>query len=447
MKKPIIRNNIEKFESMQQNLTLEEVVKESNRCLLCHDAPCSKGCPAGTDPGKFIRQIRFENYKGAARTIRNNNPLGSVCSVVCPRERLCEKNCSVNALEDPINIGGLQGFACEYAKKFGLENMPEVSVTKEKIAIIGAGPAGIGCAATLAKLGYAVTIFEKEAKAGGIVRWGIPKYRLHDDLLEQDIKNLLDLGVTIKYKSPVEITETNLNELLREHKAVFLGIGLGVSYELPFLNGYTNAMNSTDFLRLAKHDTNKIKVNDKTVVVIGGGSVALDVASTAKALKAKKVYVISLESLAELPADDEEIHIANIMNAIFKPNSQITEAIAENNVITGLKGKEIEWIKPNNFTPANAKQIAGTDFSINADLVVQAVGAKSIAEIANFTKLQKSSGKGTITTDADYATSIPGVFAGGDIVNGGATVVKAVGEGKTAALSIDNFLRTSKKGK
>jgi dihydropyrimidine dehydrogenase (NAD+) subunit PreT len=444
MKKPIVRKKIEKFELMQEALTLEDAIKESSRCLLCHDAPCSQGCPAGTDPGKFIRQIRFENYKGAARTIRNNNPLGAVCSVVCPRERLCEKNCSAMALEDTINIGGLQGFACEYAQKFGLEPLQKIPASKGKVAIIGAGPAGVGCAATLAKLGYEVTVFEKEAKAGGVARWGIPKYRLHDDLIEQDIKNLVDLGVAVKYNSPIEISDASVNKLLGEYKAIFLAIGLGISYELPFLNGYSNVMTSADFLRLAKTEINTLKISDKNVAVIGGGSVALDVISTAKALQANKAYVIALESLAELPADDEEIHIANTMHAIFKSSSQVTEVITKNGVITGLKGKEIEWLKPNNFTPANAKQIDGTEFSINVDLVVQAIGSKPAAELASFAKLGKAPGKGTIIIDSDYATNISGIFAGGDVVNGGATVVKAVGEGKAAALSIDSFLSTSK---
>lgn len=422
---------------MREPLSLESAMKEADRCLLCQDAPCSEGCPAGTDPGKFIRQIKFENFKGAARTIRNNNPLGSVCSLICPTDKLCEKKCSAKALEDPINIGALQKFAVEYAKQNGIEPLAKPDQNKGKIAVIGAGPAGIGCAAELAKMGYEVTIFEKEKEAGGVAKWGIPAYRLCDEMIAYDIKNLLDLGVKIKYSSKI----ANKGELSNDYKAVFIAGGMTVPFELPIFKGYTNAITSTQLLRDAKTDIDKLKkCKDKVVAVIGGGSVAMDAACTAAALGAKKVYAISLEGLAELPADSEEIEIAHELNVIFKPCSQITEVVAQDNVIVGLKGKEIEWIKPNNFSPDNAKQIDGTEFSVKVDCVVQAIGSKPAAEIAGFAPGLKTAGKGTIVVNEDYSTNISGVFAGGDVVNGGATAVLAVGEGKKAAASIDKYV-------
>ena len=163
---------------MREALNLQAAIKESNRCLLCHDAPCSKACPAGTDPAKFIRQLKFYNYKGAARTIRNNNVLGSVCAHICPVETLCEKECSICALEDPIDIGGLQQFASEYGKLHKLEPFAISQKSSGKIAVIGAGPAGLSCAATLANLDYDVTVFERNEHAGGVPRWNIPDYRL-----------------------------------------------------------------------------------------------------------------------------------------------------------------------------------------------------------------------------------------------------------------------------
>lgn len=439
MRKKIDPNNIKKFAAMQEPLSLQDAMKEADRCLLCHDAPCSQACPAGTDPAKFIRQIKFENYKGAARTIRNNNPLGSICSLVCPTEKLCGKNCSIKALENPINIRGLQRFACSYGKENNLEPLTRPTLTKNKIAIIGGGPAGISCAAELAKMGYAVTIFEKEAAICGIAKWGIPAYRLSDEFIAQDVQNLLNLGVNIKFNSPIEINETNIDKLTKEYSAVFIGVGLMVPTELPFLKDYANAVNSTTFLRMAKTEHDKLKIKDKIVAVIGGGSVAMDVATTAAALEAKKVYAISLESLAELPADSEEIDIAHTMHVIFKPSSQIINTMAEGNIIIGIKGKEIEWIKPNDFSPTNVKQIDGTDFCLQVDLIIQAIGSKPSSELMKFTSLQKNS-KNYINVDDKYSTNIPGVFAGGDIVNGGATIVKAVGEGKAAAQSINNYL-------
>jgi len=432
---------IEQFESMREPLSLQAAIKESNRCLLCYDAPCSSGCPAGTDPAKFIRQIKFYNYKGAARTIRKNNILGSVCAFVCPVEKLCEKECSVKALEYPINISGLQRFASEYGQKFKIEPLEQSLKTKGKIAIIGGGPAGMGCASALAKMDYEVVIFEREDHAGGVPEWNIPEFRLPEDALAYDVNNLLSQGVEIKFKSAIEKNDA-VTDLLKEgYNAVFISAGLNKAFELDMLNGFANVLDYISFLRKIKFDKGSINLKDKNVAVIGGGSVAIDSSVSAKAAGANKVYLISLEHLNELPADKEEIQLARLMNIIFKAGSQITGLSAKEKMITGLTGIEIDWIEPMKFIPQNARQIRGTEFSINVDLVVQAIGTKPGSEVTNFAKGLKTKGKGIIEVNETFETSIPGVFAGGDVVNGGATVVQAVGEGKKAAISIDNYLR------
>jgi NADPH-dependent glutamate synthase beta subunit-like oxidoreductase len=441
MKKPVDPVKIGQFESMRQPLDLQAAIKESNRCLLCFDAPCSTGCPAGTDPAKFIRQIKFYNYKGAARTIRNNNILGSVCAHICPVEKLCEKQCSVKALEDPINIGGLQRFASEYGKTFALEPLEKSKKNQGKIAIIGGGPAGMSCASALAKLDYEIVIFEKEEHAGGVPKWNIPEFRLPGEALAYDVKNLLDQGVEIRHKSAVESKDAITNLLKDGYDAVFISSGLSVPFKLGLLDGFTNAVDYIAFLRKVKFDRGSINLNGKNVAIIGGGSVAIDSALSANAAGASKVYLISLEHLDELPADQEEINLARLMNIIFKAGSQITGVNAHEKIISGLTGIETDWIEPGKFIPQNARQIIGTEFKINVDLVVQAIGTKPGNEVLNFSKALKTKGKGIVEVDDNFETGITGVFAGGDVVNGGATVVQAVGEGKKAAQSIDNFIK------
>jgi dihydropyrimidine dehydrogenase (NAD+) subunit PreT len=425
---------------MRKQLGIMDAIKESERCLLCKDAPCSKNCPAGTDPGKFIRQIRFENFKGAARTIRNNNILGTICAYTCPVEKLCAKDCCAQGLDRPIDISGLQRFACDYGKTHSLEAFEKVSGNLGKVAVIGAGPAGLSCAAELAKSGVSVVIFEQAAEAGGVASWGIPRFRLPDDAITNDLKNLTDLGVTIKYNSIIASPNEAAHLLKQGYDAVFISIGLTEPYKLPILDGYSNVIDYINFLRQAKTAA-KLNLNNKNVIVIGGGSVAVDTACTAVNLGAKKVTMLALEGLAELPADEEEKAIARQMHVIVKPNSKLVAAVVEKDHVTFIKGTEIEWVVPGNFHPDNAKPIAGTEFSMQADYIVQAIGTRPSSEIAKIASTLQTKGKGTIVVNNDFATNIPGIFAGGDVVNGGATIVQALGEGKKAAQSICSFIR------
>lgn len=442
MKKNINTKNVKNFAVMQDCLTLQDAIKESSRCLLCQDAPCSRGCPGGTDPGKFIRQIRFLNFKGAARTIRNNNILASVCSFICPTEKLCEEKCSACALEDPININGLQRFAWEYGKHNSLEPFERSSGELGKVAVIGAGPAGLSCAAELAKKGAEVTIFEKDSSAGGVAAWGIPSYRLAAEALDYDIRNLLDLGVEIKYNSKIVGKDACLDLLAKGYKAVFIGTGLSQPFELPNLTKYDNVTNAVDFLTKVKKDRNSFDFKGKNIVVIGGGSVAMDSAVSAASLNPKKVYAIALESLPELPADKEEIELAHLANVIFKAGCQVKDVISEDNKVIVVKGIEIELPEKNNFS--YVIPLEGTEFNLRADFIIQAIGAKPGSEIAEFADGLKYGGKGIIKVNDDFSTDVPGIFAAGDIVNGGATMIRAVGDGKTAALSIVEYIMGGK---
>ncbi len=440
MKKNIKRDKIHEFQSMCEPLSLREAIKEANRCLLCHDAPCTHGCPAGTDPAKFIRQIKFYNYKGAARTIRKNNILGSVCAFICPVEKLCEQKCSVIALEDPINISGLQRFASEYGQRFEIEPMEKSLKTAGKVAIIGAGPAGMGCASVMAKLNYEVTIFEKEEIAGGVPKWNIPSFRLPDEAIVRDIENLTDQGVEIRYNSKIDSKDAVTDLLNDGFNAVFISTGLSIPLELEMLSEYTNVVDYISFLRQFKSGDATKLLENKNVAIIGGGSVAIDSALTAKANGAARIYLISLEHLDELPADKEEIELARIMNIVFKAGSKITGGVEKYDTLTGLEGIEIDWKEPGIFMPENAKQISGTEFSINVDLVIEAIGTRPGDEIAHFASGIKTKGKGIVAINEQFETNIAGVFAGGDVANGGATVVQAVADGKKAAEKIDGYI-------
>ncbi len=441
MKNPVDPVKITHFENMRLPLTLQSAIKEANRCLLCHDAPCSSGCPAGTDPGKFIRQMKFYNYKGAARTIRNNNILGNVCAHICPVEKLCEKACSIKVLEDPINIAGLQRFAIEYARSNGLESMDKSEKISGKIAVIGGGPAGISCASTLAKMDYDVTICERSEAVGGVPRWNIPEFRLPVEALKSDLESLINQGVNIRFNTSITTEGAALKLLDEGYEAVFISTGLTHAFTLDVLEGYTNTMDYITFLSEVKLQHHSMDLKRKNVAVIGGGSVALDSAISARACGAEKVYLISLEHLDELPADNEEINLAHIMHIIFKSGSKLTGVTAANGKILQLHGVEVEWIRTGNFSPENVQALAGTEFSILTDLIIQAIGTQPGLEVGQLATGLQTHGKGIITVNARFETNIPGIFAGGDVVNGGSTVVQAVGEGKKAALSIHNYIR------
>jgi len=434
MKKKADVSAIKEFEAMREEMTLQDAIIESNRCLLCEDAPCSKGCPAGTDPGKFIRQIKFQNYKGAARTIRNNNILGSSCAHICPTEQLCELGCTASELTHPINIGGLQQFAISFGKYNNLEPLVATNKTAGKVAVIGAGPAGLACAAELAKMNYDVTVYERDSEGGGVLRWNIPDFRLPLKVIEDDLKNVLDLGIEIKYNESID-TKEKADKLLNDFDAIFLGTGLSKPFSLPVLDGFENSKSYIDFLRLIKISKEKAEelVKDKFISVIGGGSAAIDCAASAVALGAKRVYVIHRRD--EFRALPEEIELGHELNIVFKPSIKITSVKSKDNKIIAIKGNEVD------YKIGNIVDIEDTEFSLRSDVVIQSIGTYSVINEL-FPDLETYS-KGCVVSK-DSVTNQSKVFAGGDLINGGTTAVQAIGEGKKAAMAIDNFIKGGK---
>ncbi|WP_442871558.1 FAD-dependent oxidoreductase [Aminipila sp.] len=383
--------------------THRTAMAEAARCLLCHDAPCSKGCPAGTNPAKFIRSIRFRNVKGAAETIRENNPLGGTCARICPYDRLCEEACSRCGIDRPIEIGRLQRYAIEQEQIFGMCTLKALEIKKEgKIACIGAGPASLVCSAELAKAGYQVTIFEKERKAGGVLTYGIVPSRLPQEVVDYDIEQIQKLGVNFEFGKSVELSE------LSEFDAVFVGIGLWEP-NLPRMEGtdLKGVYCALDYLKAARTDKENFD-QGKKVVIVGGGDVAVDCAVTAKLLGAEEVRIVYRRTLEEAPGNMAEFQYALSLGIGLTTN--------------------MAPVKVKGCTCVEFAKFKGRDnlseLKISCDTIVFAIGQQGA----------------DISKDLEAAH----VFAAGDIVNGGKTVVEAVAEGKESAASIIEYME--KKG-
>lgn len=397
-------------------------MEEASRCLLCHDAPCSEGCPAGTDPAKFIRSIRFRNVKGAAETIRENNILGGTCARICPYDRLCEEACSRCGIDRPIEIGKLQRYAIEQEEIFNMKTLKAPAEKKAaKIACVGAGPASLACAAELAKAGYPVTIFEREEKAGGVLTYGIVPSRLPQAVIDHDIDQVKGLGVNFEFGKDVKADD------LKGYDAVFIGTGLWAT-KIPDIEGkeLKGVYAAADFLKEAKTKKEAFDPGKK-VVVVGGGDVTVDCAVTAKLLGAEDVRIVYRRTLEEAPGNMTEFQYA------LELGIGVTTGMAPK----ALKGNgKLETAVFKGFRDENA------EMQVSADTIVFATGQgpEDMSKIAPV----KLTDKGTIDAASEGKTDQENYFAAGDIVNGGKTVVEAVAAGKEAAASMIAYLE--KKG-
>ena len=382
------------------------VMEEASRCLLCHDAPCSKACPAGTDPAKFIRSVRFRNVKGAAETVRINNILGAICARVCPTERYCQQGCSRSGIDKPIDIGRIQRYVTDSEDAFKMNILETKPLNGKRVAGIGSGPAGLSVAGILAQDGYKVTIFEKEAKAGGYLRYGIPEYRLPTEVVDKEIKRIQKLGVEILLNSPVEDVE----KLKKEYDAVIVAVGHSKGKVLPLFAGKRFVKTAVDFLHEAKRRKGNIKVPEN-VLVIGGGDVAMDTVTTLRLLGVKQVTDVVYETFDEFKASKKELQNAQEQNV----------SIIDGFVPVALKGKKVVF--QHRFVPSKLE--------VKADLIILAVGQYTEAGLLGFevNKLQE-------------ATNAKGnVFVCGDIAPGGEkTVVYAVRSAKEVAYAVKKYL-------
>jgi len=408
-------------------------IEEAARCLLCHDAPCSAGCPAETNPGDFIRAIRFRNPKGAAEIIRENNVFGGCCARVCPYDKLCEEACSRTGIDRPIEIGKLQRYAIEQEKAYGMKTLKSPRGRKKgNVACIGAGPSSLACAAELAKAGYAVTVFEREQKAGGVLTYGITPARLPQKVVDWDLKALKGLGIKFEFGKEIGKKKT-VDDLIKKDgfDAVFIGIGLWKSSAAGVPGeDLKNVLSAVDFLKKARTEGGFSAVKDKKVIVIGGGDVAMDCATTAKLSGAADVHIWYRRTIEDAPANIDEINYALSLGI----------TITTNFAPKAFTGKsKVEFAEFKGFRKLDDKSEA----KVACDFVILALGqqAEDVAAVCDGVPLAN---KGCIAAKKGGKTTVPGVFAAGDIVNGGKTVVEAVKEGKEAAASILAYLE--KKG-
>lgn len=405
----------------EAGFTHRTAMEEAARCLLCHDAPCSQGCPAGTNPAKFICSIRFRNVKGAAETIRENNILGGSCARVCPYDRLCEEACSRCGIDKPIAIGKLQRYAIEQEELFGMQTLKAPDEKKNgKAACIGAGPASIACAAELAKAGFAVTVFEREEKAGGVLTYGIVPSRLPQHVVDHDIAQAEGLGIAFNFGKEVKAGD------LDDFDAVFIGTGLWGA-KVPDLPGkdLKGVYAAVDFLKEARGKGDNFAPGKK-VIVVGGGDVAVDCAVTAKLLGADDVKIVYRRTLEEAPGNMTEFQYALSLGI---------------GITTGMAPDAMEGT--DTLSAAVFKGFRDdAQLKLPADTIVFAVGQgpEDMGAVAPV----KLTAKGTIDADEKGATDQEKYFAAGDIVNGGKTVVEAVAAGKEAAASMIEYL--AKKG-
>ena len=399
-------------EELEQGYTPKTVMEEASRCLLCLDAPCSEACPAHTDPAKFIRSVRFRNFKGAAETIRENNALGAICARVCPTERYCQEACSRTGIDRPIDIGGIQRYVTDFEDACGMEILKKGKPNGKKVAIVGSGPSGLQASATLARLGYEVEVFEKDKELGGYLRYGIPEYRLPNAIVDKEIEKIAKLGV--KFFTNKEVgKDISLEELKNKHDAVIIAIGASKGKMLDVFKDNNRVELAVDFL--ARTKTNKGKVNvPNDVVVVGGGDVAMDVCSTLKLLGVKNVTDVVYEQFSEFKASKKELEGAQKLGV----------SIFDGYVPVASEGDLVKF----------KHRVLDATLTIKASKIILAVGQEVDARNLDLEIVRNE------VTFNGFATKDKKVFVTGDIAKGDKTVVSAVNKGKLVAAAVNEAL-------
>jgi len=417
-------------------LSDHEAVVEANRCLYCYDAPCTHACPTHIDIPRFIKKISSENLVGSARTILQANLMGATCARVCPVQELCEGACVLGAEHKPIMIGRLQRYATDHVYNNGIDVFKAGAPTGKKVAVVGAGPAGLTCAGELAKLGHSVTVFEKNAMPGGLSTYGIIVLREPVEVALAEVEMVKRLGVSIK--TGMELGQNlSWDEIGGQYDAVFLGLGLG---SVPALGipGDELILDGLEYIEQSKMAPHDLKVGNN-MVVIGAGNTAIDCATVAKRLGAEQVTMVYRRTDQEMTAYPHEYEFVKKEGVEFRFLTQPVEVLSENGKVTGLKCLRMILGAPDASGRPAPRPIAGSEFVLPADQVVKAIGQEK-PNIAK--KLGLQTEKGYIKVNDDFETSLPNVYAGGDCVRarGSASTVMAVEDGKLAAFAIHRKL-------
>ena len=438
------------FEEVCYGYNKEEAVEEASRCLNCKNAQCVKGCPVSIDIPAFIQQVKNENFEEAYQIISESSALPAVCGRVCPQESQCEGKCIRGIKGDAISIGKLERFVADIARENNVKPKKAEKMNGKKVAVIGSGPAGLTCAGDLAKLGYEVTIFEALHAAGGVLSYGIPEFRLpKDQVVAAEIENVKSLGVKIETNVVIG-KSTTIDELLEEEgfEAVFIGSGAGLPRFMGIpgeqANGVFSAnefLTRNNLMKAFKEGYETPITRGKRVVVVGGGNVAMDAARTALRLGAE-THIVYRRGEEELPARKEEVHHAKEEGIIFDLLQNPTEILVdEDGWVKGIRLIKMELGEPDESGRRSPVEIPGSEYEIPCDTVIMSLGTSPNPLISSTTiGLDVNRRKCIIASEETGATSKEGVYAGGDAVTGAATVILAMGAGKTAAKGIHEFL-------
>lgn len=447
---PNVRNK--NFLEVATGYTEDMAVEEATRCLNCKNKPCVKGCPVNVHIPEFIAKVAARDFEGAYEEISITNSLPAVCGRVCPQESQCEGKCVRGIKGEPVAIGRLERFVADWHMAHGSDHVEKPTTNGHKVAIVGAGPSGLTCAGDLAKMGYEVTIYEAFHAAGGVLIYGIPEFRLPKAIVAKEVSKLEKMGVDIRPNMVIGKVDS-VDELFEQgFEAVFIGSGAGLpsfmNIEGEDLLGVYSANEYLTRINLMKaykegYDTPIAK--SKSVAVVGGGNVAMDAARCAKRMGAENVYIVYRRSMEELPARTEEVHHAQQEGIIFKLlNNPIKILGDENGRVSGMECVEMKLGEPDASGRRRPIAIEGSNFVLPVDTVIMSIGTSPNPLIRSTTTGLEANKYGCLIAKDNGATTKDGVFAGGDAVTGAATVILAMGAGKTAAEAIDEYIKSKK---
>ena len=442
------------FEEVSYGYTEEMAVEEAQRCLHCKHMPCVSGCPVNVQIPKFIQLIAEHKFADACAAIKETSALPAVCGRVCPQETQCEAKCVRGIKGEPVAIGRLERFAADWDMKNGKNEVVKPESNGHKVAVIGAGPAGLTCAGDLAKKGYEVTIFEAFHKAGGVLVYGIPEFRLPKAIVQKEVEGLEKMGV--KVMTDMVIGKVlSIDELMDDmgFEAVFIGSGAGLpmfmGIEGEDLVGVSSAnefLTRINLMKAYRDDYDTPIRKGENVAVVGGGNVAMDAARSAMRLGAEHVYIIYRRSEAELPARREEVHHAKEEGIEFVLLTNPVKIHGDENAnVKSIECIKMELGEPDASGRRRPIPVEGSNFEIPVDTVIMSLGTSPNPLIRTTTEGLEANKKGCLVADEHMATTREGVYAGGDAVTGAATVILAMGAGKTAAASIDEYIQNKNK--
>ena len=442
---PQVRN--QNFLEVAQGYTLEEAMNEAKRCIHCKNPSCVSGCPVGIPIPEFLDQVAQGNIAAAYEILSNANALPAISGRVCPQENQCEGKCVRGVKGEPVAIGRVERFVADWAAQQGIANVATAPKNGHKTAVIGSGPAGLTCAGELARMGYDVTVFEAFHTAGGVLTYGIPEFRLPKAIVAREVSNLEKMGVDIELNMVIGKVLTIPELFERGYEAVFVasGAGLPMFMKIPG-EGLVGVYSANEYLtrinlmKAYQEGSETPILHNKKVAVVGGGNVAMDAARCAKRLGAE-VYVVYRRGMEELPARREEVEHAEEEGIIFKTLCNPVEVLAdENDDVKGIRCIRMELGEPDASGRRRPIEVPGSEFDVDVDCVIMALGTSPNPLIKSTTKGLEINKKGGIVVNEDGLTSRENVYAGGDAVTGAATVILAMGAGKTAAKAIDEAL-------